>query len=192
MQDSIEWLNWRSEGIGSSDIPVLFGLCPYRKYEELLIEKIHPDKTQERKTGYIQELGHQWEVVLRNKIFFEKGIEYTPKLFVDKENPYLRVSLDGYSPEKNNFIEIKLTGKVKYESILKNIIPDNFLYQIQYQLAVTGCKECFLWAVRYDRDKELMGKDIVHKKVKQNKDLQEKILVKVKQVWEIILENRKK
>lgn len=190
MQDSKSWLEWRAKGLGGSDVPALFGLCSYKSYAQTMIEKVNWENYLERKSTYISELGHKWEKIIRDKIYLETFIDYQPALFVDEKEPYLRVSLDGHSPENKNFIEVKMTGKAKYESLLKKEVPKNFLYQVQYQLAVTGYEEAIIWAVRYDRDPKEIGKDITSVIVKPDKFLQEKILLKVRDVWSKIIVQR--
>ena len=193
MQDSVEWLKWRSDGIGGSDIPVLFGLCKYRNYEQFLIEKIHPEEFTEIKTGFIQELGHHWEKVIRNKIYLETFEDYQPALLCSEQYPYMKVSLDGHNPTKKTLIEIKLTGKEKYNMILNKKCPENFLYQIQYQLAVTGYGMGVLYAVRYrGHEGGTDIKDVIKLEIKPDRKLQEKIIIKVKDVWDKIVRARKR
>ena len=191
MQDTKSWLEWRAKGIGASDVPALFGLSKYTNYEKFLLEKIHWKNHMKRKETYITNMGHKWEKIIRNQIFLETMIDYRPVLYVSEEHPYMRVSLDGANPEGGDFIEIKMTGREKFGMLKNKTVPQDFLYQVQYQLAVTGYEYCTLHAVLYKQNKKEMG-ERVHMIIKPNKNIMEKILIKVTDVWKMIEKERGK
>lgn len=188
MQDTKEWLEWRHQGIGGSDIPTLFGINEYRNYEQLLMEKVECETVNKR--SYITDMGHKWEKIVRTQIFLETMIDYRPGLFVDSEHDYMRVSLDGHDAESKSLIEIKMTGREKFEALKDGSVPKSFLYQVQYQLAVTGYDKGFLCAVLFDKEKENMG-ERVKVEIRPDAFLIEKILLKVHDVWKIILHLRR-
>lgn len=186
LSDINEWHKWRSDGIGGSDIPVLFGLCEYRNRDQLVKEKV--ERTHDEGRTYIQELGHRWELYIRNKIFLENMIDYQPKLFVSGHYPFMRVSLDGWDQNTKTLIEVKMTGKAKYEMLEKQEVPDKFMYQIQYQLMVSGAHMAYLWAVKFKRGEE-MG-ECLCQCVFPNIGIQRKIVSEVLKVWKEIKTKR--
>ncbi len=128
-----EWLLWRKQGIGASDVPVIMGVSPYSDIVKLYNEKISDDI--EDKTNYIMELGNKLEPVARSKYEILNDADYPAVNFVHAEFSHYRASLDGYNKELNSAIEIKYVGKN-----FKDECPVKYFPQIQYQYAVSSCE----------------------------------------------------
>ena len=199
MEKIDDWLLWRHKGIGGSDVPVIYGLSDYKNYHQLIQEKINWKDNLVNTTSYIAERGHKWESKIRDMLYLQTLKKYEPLLLVNEEFPYMRVSLDGHCPETKEIIEMKLTGKKKFQLMKDGICPKNFMYQVQYQLAVTGYKFATVWAVLYEREwsdekqklVEKTGREIHSLKVEPDLKLQKEIIIKVSDVWQKIQKARK-
>lgn len=144
-QNTLEWLAWRADGIGSSDGPALMGKSKYKSKLNLWKEKFHKIiEEQNVEPNFIQAKGHRLEVVCRGIFEFRTGREWKPKLFTHSEFPWIRASMDGWNEELKEGWECKYMGKDLYlalidttKSILERI-PAVYLDQICHQFLVTG------------------------------------------------------
>jgi len=181
-----KWLKWRHDGIGGSDIPIIFNLSKYSKPQKLYMEKIQ-DKPQRSRSTYITSQGHICEANTRPIIELEYG-KNIPPACIQKE--YFRVSLDGLCQE---FLwECKMTGKTKLKNFYENnAIPPDFFMQIQYQLMVSNRKKALLTIVLFEKNeiKYNERKDIW---IYPDKKVQEDIYNKVKDFWSKVIDGRKK
>ncbi len=139
-QGSAEWLAWRRQGIGSSDVPAIVGVCPYRTREDVLLDKLGKGKPVT--VNPAMQLGTKWEPAARALHYFETGLEMLPAELVHPEFDYLRASLDGYLSD-DHFLEIKYIGEKNFDKILETPFPlEHHWAQIQHQHLVTGLKWC--------------------------------------------------
>ncbi len=159
-QNSNDWLNWRKLGVGASDISGILGISPYRTRHDIFLSKT-TGEVQE--TSFIQQRGHDKEIIARAKYELISGEEYAPALIENDIYPYMRASLDGWNKEKNHSIEIKYCGKN-----FKEEVPEHYNVQCQYQMFLTGGTCELVWitdddkiqCVTIERDMELIKKII--------------------------------
>jgi putative phage-type endonuclease len=134
--DHKAWLEWRRGGIGSSDIAVLEGSSTYMTKYELWKEKVHGITSQEDNEAMA--FGREHEPKAR------KWIEDTYDLFLEPRNveradkPWMRCSLDAVTFDGKRAFEIKCPYKnlKYYESALQGIVPEIFVPQMMWQMAV--------------------------------------------------------
>lgn len=138
-QGSKDWLEWRQQGIGSSDAPVIMGVSPYKKLQRLWEEKL--GLTKQRESTFIMRRGNRMEPVARAAYELETGMRMPPAVGFHSEFPFLRVSLDGFNEDANILLEIKYAGKKDHALAIDGKVPDKYWPQIQHQLLVTGALE---------------------------------------------------
>lgn len=146
-QGTRDWFLWRRAGIGSSDVPSVMGISPYRTAFELWEEKTSKEEPVEV-TSHIMEKGKRLEPIARAKfeLMMEKSFE--PAVIEMAEYPFMRASLDGRSEDKREIIEIKYVGKVSHSDAAIGKIPPHYMCQMQHQLLVSGADLCHY--VSYD------------------------------------------
>lgn len=133
---STEWLQWRNQGIGSSDAAVILGVSPYSTPYQLWEQKTGKQK-KEDKMNWAMNRGNELEPVARAKYELLTGLEMKARLFEHYEHRFMRASFDGYNADDNKGIEIKFQGKEAHES---GIVPDKYYPQIQHQLFCSGAE----------------------------------------------------
>lgn len=140
--DRLEWHRFRREGIGGSDAPVIHGLSKYRKYHELLAEKVSSE-IKDSPANFIQQLGHDIEPKLRAFFSLDRGGSdpFEPQLVIHPKKSYLRASLDGLSEDKKTFIECKLVGD---KVLASGVVPVAYFCQVQHQYLCSGADEGFI------------------------------------------------
>lgn len=138
-QGSSDWLAWRAEGLGSSDVASILGLSPWTSIDTLYREKLG---LQERKPqNDAMKRGVDLEPTAR--FLFEWRMErpFPPACFTTLEYPFLKVSLDGWND--GIIWESKSPGKTSHTKHVKKGPPDYYQAQIQFQLAIAGGKSAY-------------------------------------------------
>jgi putative phage-type endonuclease len=136
VQGTESWLEARRAGIGASDIPVIAGESPYRSALELWAEKTGCVQTEpDAETAELFEIGHLMEPVLLE--LYERRTGRHPKrvnrMLAHREIPWAFASLDARAPVRRA-VEAKWSN-ARWPS---EGIPDHVLFQVQWQLFVTG------------------------------------------------------
>ncbi len=135
-QGSHLWHEWRSNGIGASDIAVIMGSSPYHT----------PKQLWDIKCGYLQvesnfamEHGKRWESTALAWVNASEQLNLMPTCIQSDEVPYFRASLDGYDPLANVICEIKCPlSKATIDGMRNRKIPDHWWLQAQWQLSLMG------------------------------------------------------
>jgi putative phage-type endonuclease len=136
IQGSNEWLDFRKDKIGGSDIPSILNVegC-YQSRSALLREKLGEKKEISEYTQAIFDKGHEFEHLMRG--------DFVPEVCVSKENDRFIASLDGRKGDL--MLEVKNTNRMDYLDLARRgFVPPIYNAQIQWCLFVTELKECKL------------------------------------------------
>ncbi len=165
-QDRDKWLEWRHIGLGSSDIASIMGVSRFKDAKQLLEEKSQDHAGEDQSNEYIKNRGNEIEFQVRMWFEQHKGKTFEACNTESAVFPFLRASLDGFSINKLEIIEIKLLsqfngnteteGYKKWLAAKEGIIPTEYMPQIQHQLFVTGAERA--WFVGY---KAVKGETLV-------------------------------
>jgi putative phage-type endonuclease len=144
-QGTPEWLEFRRNGIGSSDIANIMGVKgAFKSRQEVLFEKLGHTKELTDHQKRIFNEGHEWEAVVRNQLNQDAGYNFEPVVAVYGFNPRLFASLDGYDAEKKMILEVKsVMTKERFKDYCENI-PDHYYAQVQWELFVTRMDKALL------------------------------------------------
>lgn len=140
-----EWLAWRREGIGASDIGALMGLSPYASPTSLYYEKVglldddRPDSDRLR-------IGRSMEPVLASEFHERTGLYCSAmqSQWVHPEHPFARCTLDGLASEAPDgdplgVVEFKTDGRLGWDEI-----PSTIRAQCVWQMGVTQTSHAWL------------------------------------------------
>lgn len=179
-QNTPEWHDWRKNGIGGSDAPVITGESPYRTPLQLFREKTGtPIEGDEQDNEFIFSKGHQTESVIRKQFQDLTGVEMRPVCIIHPTIDFVRASLDGYD-SKLGVLEAKLVGQYALERARDNEIPHHHMTQIQHQLAACGA-DIAQW---FGHDGKKNG---VLVEVRRNDELIKRLLEQEQLFWERVL-----
>ncbi len=172
LQSRPEWLQWRHEGIGSSDSAVLMGVSRFNDWPHLMDEKVSSAAAEDNSNTYIKERGNKIEFQVR--MFLERSMKRTFSA-MNAEHlvfPFIRASLDGASEDRKTIIEIKLLSSVnpakvnteaegykKWLAARNGEVPKEYYPQIQHQLFVTGADVCFFVGYKEVRGNQIVTED---------------------------------
>ncbi len=173
-QGSQEWLNFRKDKIGASDVPAIMGIdpycTPYQKWEQKVFGKTV-------KVNSAMQRGIDLEPIVRDWYSSSFGI-VRPAVIQSDQHPYMIASLDGIDEKRKKIVEIKCCKKEYYDLIADGGIPEGYWVQIQYQLLLANDSE-------YSDDLIASnGKEQVRLEVLPCPKIQEEISDKVKKFYE--------
>lgn len=172
VQNTPEWLKYRSQGIGASEAAALLHECPYMTPHGLYLEK--KGLSTRDMDNVATRHGHEYEDVARRKYIDETGLLVKPTMFKSDEREFMFASLDGYNPDYAGGLvtEIKCPfGDNAIEKAKAGEIPKNYLIQMNHQMYCSGAKKAHYYCydakndegylIPVERDLDLI-KDIVN------------------------------
>ena len=143
MEGESEWLAFRNEGVGGSDVASIMGLSKYRSPIEVWMEKRGLKEPADLSDKEAVEWGHRLEAIIRKKfadMHQELSVLENLYSFVDKERPWAHANLDGILMDEDKsfgVLEIKTVGKNR-EKDWADGVPDYYLTQVTHYMSVTG------------------------------------------------------
>jgi len=132
------WLEWRQQGIGSSDAPVVAGVSPYSTPHMLWEYKTNRRKAWDG--NWATRRGHAVEPQARADYEFIFEREMPATLVQHPQFPWMRSSLDGWNAKERIILEIKCPGKVDHELAVSGKVPEKYYPQLQHQIFVASAK----------------------------------------------------
>lgn len=174
-----EWLQYRTQGIGGSDVSIIAGVNPFKSIHQLWLEKTGQIKPEETESEYAH-FGTLLEPLVRKEFTARTGIKVRSKnmLLQSSESPFMYADLDGVIYENGELVifEAKTASAYKQE-VWENGIPLEYLLQIQHYMAVTGAKKTYIAAL-------VGGNHFFWHEVIRDEELIEKIIAMEKYFWE--------
>jgi putative phage-type endonuclease len=156
-QGTPEWLEWRRSEmrIGSSDLPVLVGLSPWKSEYELALEltagaPTEADLEREAETHDQREVGQLMEPVLLELYRRRTGrtARNVHRVLAMKERPWAVASLDaetrGETP--NRLVELKHSWAIRWS---QKTLPEDVEVQVMWQLGVSGYRQADVMAMTH-------------------------------------------
>lgn len=129
------WHDARRSTVGSSDIPIILGISPYKTPLDLW--KIKTGKVHPEESNFAQQRGKDMEPIARDWFCERMGYYYEPKDFKIGRHT---ASLDGYNEVFHTGVEIKFNGKENHELAKQGKVPPVYLAQVHWQYYV-ACLE---------------------------------------------------
>lgn len=139
-QGTREWHDYRNTRVMASDIPTLMGVG-YSTPRKLFAQKKDPSlSTYENEA---MRRGKELEADAREWAEGQLNLRFPAAVVESKECPMFGASLDGLAGD--TILEIKCPGHQVYKEFIRNgTISNAWLYQIQWQLYITGFEKAFL------------------------------------------------
>lgn len=173
--DHQKWLEWRRNGIGSSDAAVIMGVSPWKNVQQLWEEKLY-GKTDQLENYYMFR-GKEMEEPARCEFERMMGISVFPKNIEHKQVNWMRASLDGIDLNGKIMVEIKCPGKEDHIVALNQKVPSKYFPQCQHQLMVTDLDTMFYFS--FD------GKNGTIVEVKRDQGYIDKLWEEEHKFWEL-------
>lgn len=136
-QGTEQWVKWRQGGIGASEIAAIMGLCPYNTPYDIWLVKTGRSRGFEGNS--FTEHGKALEAKGRARYELTNMEDMPPACATHPKYPICIASLDGLRSDNKLILEIKCPkGRQTIDAALAGNVPEHYLAQVQYQLAVTG------------------------------------------------------
>ncbi|MGP4063071.1 YqaJ viral recombinase family nuclease [Halobacillus sp. H74] len=139
-----DWLEWRQKGIGGSDAASISQLNKYSSPWQVYLDKVEEVIDEGGFISEAAEWGTRLEDLIRNK-FKENHPELKVRrdfiMWQHPEHPFMLANVDGvlYDPEKGwGVLEVKSANEFKKDDWNDEVVPEEYLIQMQHYLAVKG------------------------------------------------------
>jgi len=134
------WHQWRGKGLGSSDMPVIMGVSPWKNIDQLYLEKT--DQGGGKFEGnWATRRGQELEPIAREMYEKKMGSLYPATNMEHLQYPWARASFDGLNHIDRRVLEIKCPGKDSHQKAMIGEIPAVYYPQVQWLLFVSGYEE---------------------------------------------------
>ena len=174
-----EWLEYRTHGIGGSDVSIIAGINPFRSVHELWLEKTGQIKIEETESEYAY-FGTLLEPIVRKEFMTRTGLKVRQKhmLLQSDEYPFMYADLDGVINENGEFVifEAKTASQYKKE-LWEEGVPAEYILQVQHYMAVTGAKKTYIAAL-------IGGNHFMYHVVERDEKMIAKIIAMEKYFWD--------
>ena len=159
-----EWLDFRKNKIGASDIPIIMGVSPYST--PLILWKRKLGFEPEQALNYSMLFGQQNEQKIREMAEKELNFGLHEQVVQHDLHEWAIASLDGYNDEHNVIVEIKCSNKNDHETAKSGKIPLKYFPQLQWQYFVSEADKLYycsfhneeLIIVNVERDNSFINK----------------------------------
>lgn len=180
-----EWLEFRKNGIGGSDVAVICGISKYKSPLKLWMEKIGQIEPEE--AGEAAYWGNVMEPIIRKEFTKRTGlkVDVINSILRHREHEFMIANIDGYviDVDKNKCIfEAKTASAYMAEKWEDDKIPDGYMLQIQHYMAVTGFGNAYIAAL-------IGGNRFVYKKIARDDELIDLIVQLEYDFWECVINN---
>lgn len=139
-----DWHEWRRQGIGGSDAPVVMGVSPWKTPHQLWQEKLFG--ISEQLDNSSMKRGRDLEETARQAFEKEIGTLVAPSCVVLPGREWMRASLDGIDITGKIMVEIKCPNRGDHSVAVNKKIPEKYIPQCQHQMAVTGLEGMYYFS----------------------------------------------
>ena len=162
-----DWLEWRKNGIGGSDVGAIAGANPWKSPISVYLEKIgEAPKAEENERMY-------WGNVLKNIVAKEFSkrtgfkVQRRNAMYQHPEHEFMLANIDRIYIKDGHvagILECKTTNEYSKDQWEGDKIPNHYYLQVQHYLAVTGFQEAYIAAL-------IGGNKYVYKKINRDDEL---------------------
>ncbi len=174
-----EWLKYRTQGIGGSDVSIIAGINPFKSVHQLWLEKTGQAEPEQTDSEYAH-FGTLLEPIVRKEFTERTGIKVRQKhMLLQSENyPFMFADLDGVINEDGRMavFEAKTASAYKQE-VWEEGVPAPYILQVQHYMAVTGAEKTHIAAL-------VGGNHFYHHVVERDEEMIGKIIAMEKYFWE--------
>ena len=143
-----EWLSYRRQGIGGSDVSCLIGINKWKSELELWLDKINSEESEPIEENEAMQWGTIMEPIIRNHFAEVTGKEVVElnAMLQHPEYPFMLADVDGITIDDNGapaILEIKTASEYKRNE-WETGVPPYYQTQVQHYLCVTGLEKAYV------------------------------------------------
>lgn len=180
-----DWLDYRRQGIGGSDVAAIMGISPFATAQDLYYDKIGVKPVIEEDTNnwVALEVGHRLEDLVAKIFSVKTGLEVFPirKMFRHPDYPFMLADVDyfiRFPDGGTGILECKTTNYNCQDKWADGQIPDNYIYQVRHYLAVMNL-DCAYIACLYGNNAD----EFFIRKIERDMDEEQEIIEQEEYFW---------
>lgn len=155
--DESDWLDWRRDGIGGSDVAALCGLSRFASPTSIYVDKLQLGAPREPNEAMLW--GHLLEEPIAREVESRTGlfVVHAQALAADADAMWRRCTLDGLVAERadlglTEFAHALGTCQIKTSSDFGwDTVPDEYVVQVQWEMGITGLPHVWLAVLHQGR-----------------------------------------
>ena len=162
-----DWLGYRKQGIGGSDVAAIMGISPFATIRDLFYEKtgVQPLIEEEESNWVAKAVGHRLEDLVAEIFSKKTGLEVFPVriMFRHPQYPFMLADVDYFvrSPDGTySILECKTcnyNAKSKWDN---EQIPANYELQVRHYLAVMNMDRAYIACLYGNNENEFVYRSI--------------------------------
>jgi len=176
-QNTPEWHRWRQDGIGASDAPCLMGEDPWKSAAALRREKLHPRSGGAGNAAMRR--GLALEPAARASYCASRNVSVQPACVQNRQNPWMRASLDGLNAQEKRVVEIKCGSSCYKRTAFGRDVPRRYYGQLQHILAVLDYSSIDFWCYS-------PGRRPLHFEIGRDDEYISRLIAREEEFWESI------
>lgn len=174
-----EWLQWRKQGIGGSDVAAILGISKWKSAIALWM-----DKTNQTNTPTEENEAMTWgtilEPVIRNHFatVTGKNVVEVKAIMQHPQYPFMIADVDGVTTDDNGdpaILEIKTASEYKRDEWSEGV-PTYYQTQVQHYLCVTGVSKAYVAVL-------IGGNSFRIYEIDADKEIQQMLIAVEKDFW---------
>lgn len=141
-----QWLSWRKNGIGGSEVAALVGMHPYLSPFAIYMDKVGELEPQEDNEA--MRIGRDLEEYVAQRFTEKTGIRVrkNPHILMDDEFDYMIADIDRWSKKDGIGLECKTMSpnSKAVRGLEDDSVPPQYYIQCQWYMMITGLKKWHL------------------------------------------------
>lgn len=139
-----DWLDWRRQGLGGSDIAAICNMSRYRSKMNVYLDKLGEIPPLEDNPK--MKAGRILEPVIADWFAEETGMKVQRRnsIFQHPKHPYMLANIDRWLPGQNAGLECKNTAEYCKDDWAGTGAPTEYVLQCNHYMAVTGAERWYI------------------------------------------------
>nr|DAM13514.1 MAG TPA: Exonuclease [Caudoviricetes sp.] len=179
------WLEWRKNGIGGSDVGAIAGVNPWKSPISVYLEKIgEAPKAEENERMY---WGNVLEDIVAKEFSKRTGFKVQRRnaMYQHPEHEFMLANVDRIYIKDGHvagILECKTTNEYSKDQWEGDKIPNHYYLQVQHYLAVTDFQEAYIAVL-------IGGNKFLYKKINRDDELIDYLIKIESDFWQMVQEN---
>lgn len=139
-----DWLDWRRQGLGGSDIAAICNMSRYRSAMNVYLDKLGEIPPLEDNPK--MKAGRILEPVIADWFAEETGMKVQRRnsIFQHPKHPHMLANIDRWLPGQNAGLECKNTAEYCKDDWAGTGAPNEYVLQCNHYMAVTGAERWYI------------------------------------------------
>ena len=187
-----QWLNYRRQGIGGSDVAAIMGISPFCTKRDLYYDKtgVKPAADEEESNWVAKEVGHRLEELVAEIFSKKTGLKVYPihKMFRHPLYPFMLADVDffiEFPDGTTGILECKTTNYNCQDKWADNSVPANYEYQGRHYMSVMNINKVYFACLYGNNENEF-----ITRYMERDLELEEDLIAEEEYFWKENVEKK--